>query len=419
MSKLVQMTLSVTRNGQSDIMGSNYQAETKETSPWLAALSMVAPSRTTRVQLSPPTDFQQENFVQSPTPGFWISPNVTSYIMKMFKLPRYTMTITNQLRLLIGIVLISTWWITLSLRQHSAPLDVSLRVQNAWTTISDIPEEVFRPLNVSKVALMIEPRPLPHLAPLILHMMAVVPPDWRFLFIGSPKSVYSLGKSKAIEHRRKYGKLELVRLPETWKLEASEDVSRLLTDVRFYDEFLPDAEWVFRFEQDGILCANSAVGLDEWLSWSWVVVRRILSFQRRRNNSEREDIWFGHRIAALPGEKVTSDFYSTISTGHVHPHKPMGYHVPERSIQLGNGASRNKNLKQILQYCPELSMILDVGLDEESIAVGDDGARNRESPGTKAKQYGIHSVENDAAGKVKGKGLIYPAEPPPFPLSHS
>jgi hypothetical protein len=107
------------------------------------------------------------------------------------------------------------------------------------------------------------------LVPLILHTLAVVPPDWRFLFIGSEQSVCSVGRSKAIQHHQASGRLELMEVPRPWRLEECEDVSALLTDVRFYDEVIPDVEWVFRFEQDGILCANSPVSLDEWLSWSW------------------------------------------------------------------------------------------------------------------------------------------------------
>lgn len=43
------------------------------------------------------------------------------------------------------------------------------------------------PFNETKVALLIENRPNPILAPLMLHFMSVVPPDWRFRFMGSPE----------------------------------------------------------------------------------------------------------------------------------------------------------------------------------------------------------------------------------------
>ena len=123
--------------------------------------------------------------------------------------------------------------------------------------------------NESKLALLIEPRPLPHLVPLILHMISVVPPDWRFLFIGSPESVVVIERAYMIQRHQTNGKIDLAVLPSPWTVRQKEDVSRLLTDIRFYDEFLPGAEWVFKYESDSILCANSERGLDDWLNWTW------------------------------------------------------------------------------------------------------------------------------------------------------
>jgi len=132
--------------------------------------------------------------------------------------------------------------------------------------------------NTSKVALIIEPRALPHLAPLIVHMMAVVPPEWRFLFIGSSWSTYSVGRVPSIRHRREAGKIDVVALSRPWNADTGEDISRLLTDLRFYDTFLPSVEWIFKFEQDSILCANSPRDLDDWLDWSWAgAPRQVIS----------------------------------------------------------------------------------------------------------------------------------------------
>ncbi|KJK77386.1 hypothetical protein H634G_07125 [Metarhizium anisopliae BRIP 53293] len=361
-------------------------------------------------------------------------------MMKVFKLPRYTATITKQLGLLFGIFLISIWWVIVPLGQHSIPPGFPLHVQDAWTKISDVPKEVVGPFNASKLALMVESRPLPRLVPLILHTMAVVPPDWRFLFIGSSKSVYSVGKSKAIQFHKNSGKLELMKVPEPWKLESPEDESRLLTDARIYEEVLPDVEWILKFGHDGILCANSAVSLDEWLPWSWAgalrkahgdrlsdtgglslrrasAVRRILSFQRRRNNSEPEDVWFRKRIAALPGEKVASNFHGIISADHVFPRELMGYHVTAWNTWPDRGARTNRNMKQILEYCPELSMILDMSLDEGDIPATAVRERKKPSVEAKTKHDGIYVVKDD--DKVKSKGLIYPPQPAPLPLLHS
>ena len=123
--------------------------------------------------------------------------------------------------------------------------------------------------NSSKVALLIEGRPIPHLVPQLLHMISVVPPDWRFVFIGTNKSVISVSRSFATQYQEANGKLDLVILPEPWAIDSKEDVYRLLTDIRFYDEFLPDVEWLLKFESDSIMCANSADSLNDWLHYSW------------------------------------------------------------------------------------------------------------------------------------------------------
>jgi hypothetical protein len=132
---------------------------------------------------------------------------------------------------------------------------------------SDDPRDAY---NASKVALLIEPRPLPHLVPQILHMISVVPPDWRFLFIGSNLSVVSVGRAYATMHQQVIGKLDLMMLPEPWQINTKENVFRLLTDVRFYNEFLPGVEWILKYEADSIMCANSDKSLNHWLDWSWV-----------------------------------------------------------------------------------------------------------------------------------------------------
>jgi hypothetical protein len=123
--------------------------------------------------------------------------------------------------------------------------------------------------NGSKIALLIEARPLPHLVPQLLHMISVVPPDWRFVFVGSNSSVRSVGRSYATKHQQAVGKLDLLVLPHPWEIDSKEKVHRVLTDVRFYDEFLPGVEWLLKYEYDSILCANSVTGLDEWLHWDW------------------------------------------------------------------------------------------------------------------------------------------------------
>ncbi|RYO88120.1 hypothetical protein DL766_000679 [Monosporascus sp. MC13-8B] len=216
-----------------------------------------------------------------------------------------------------------------------------------------------RQYNASKLALLIEPRPMPRLVPQILHMISVVPPDWRFLFIGSNKSVISVGRSYSTKHQQEIGKLDLMVLPEPWEIDSKEKVHRMLTDVRFYDEILPGVEWILKYEYDSILCANSPTSLNEWLHWDWAgaprvqndrysgngglslrrvsTIKRVLRFQSRYNDTQPEDEWFGHRVIVLPGAKVASDENGQLTVEDVYMPNPMGFHVRDGGNQLAEG----------------------------------------------------------------------------------
>lgn len=123
---------------------------------------------------------------------------------------------------------------------------------------------------------MIEGRPIPHLVPQILHMMSVVPPDWRFLFIGSNKSIIAVGRSFAIQYQQASGKLDLMRAPKPWDINDKEGVWRMLTDTRFYDEYLPGVEWMMKYEIDSMMCANSGDSLNDWLDYDWAGAPRLI-----------------------------------------------------------------------------------------------------------------------------------------------
>ena len=107
-------------------------------------------------------------------------------------------------------------------------------------------------------------------------MITVAPPDWRFVFIGSNKSVISVSRSFATQFQEANGKLDLMVLPSPWSIESKEHVWRLLTDVRFYDEYLPGVEWLLKFEADAILCSRSDDSLNDWLDYDWAGASRYV-----------------------------------------------------------------------------------------------------------------------------------------------
>ncbi|KAK0623416.1 hypothetical protein B0T14DRAFT_536308 [Immersiella caudata] len=306
--------------------------------------------------------------------------------------------VPSRAKILLFISLAITWWFASVLPRYKpaiqekfkARLDDALQalpsIKVDWNRQSHDPHDAY---NASKVALMIEPRPLPHLVPHLLHMISTVPPDWRFLFIGSAESVVSVGRAYATQYQQVIGKLDLMVLPEPWNISSKEHVFRTLTDARFYDEFLPSVEWILKYESDAILCANSDRSLNEWLDWSWVgaprtfadqfpgngglslrrvsAIRRVLSFQARYNDSEPEDEWFSKRIYLLPDVKVALPTDQPLSVEDVYFPDAMGYHVrdggrtPLNYQVWGEPGQRGA----IFDYCPELTMIMEMKLERE------------------------------------------------------
>ncbi|EQL03140.1 hypothetical protein OCS_01137 [Ophiocordyceps sinensis CO18] len=316
--------------------------------------------------------------------------------------------------------------------------ELSIRVQEARRRIPNLVLD-WKPAghgrtqyNASKVALLIEPRPLPHLVPLITHMASVVPPDWRFLFIGSPWSVYNVGRAPVIKYQQAVGKMTVMKMPKPWTVDGKEDISRLLTDARFYQEFLPGVEWVFKYEHDSILCANSPKDLDEWLDWSWAgalrsdddrlsatggltlrrvsAIRRVLAYKPRHNNSEPEDEWFAKRLSAMPGEKVVSRLHGAFAVQHVFVERPMGYHIPDGGANLNPDAWKDpETRRKVFDYCPELSMIMDMKLERERCP-DDDRHGGRKS----AEEYfAVHAeIEKEGEGDATSRLFLPPRLPP-------
>ncbi|KAK3692552.1 hypothetical protein B0T22DRAFT_17003 [Podospora appendiculata] len=300
-------------------------------------------------------------------------------------------------KILLVLSLAVTWWFASVLPHYRPTIEAKFKarlgealqkipsIKVDWDTASDDPRDAY---NASKVALMIEARPLPHLVPQILHMISVVPPDWRFLFIGSEESVVTVGRAFATKNQQVIGKLDLMVLPKPWEIDSKESVFRLLTDIRFYDEFLPGVEWILKYESDSILCANSQTSLNEWLDWSWVgapktpddrfsgngglslrrvsTIRRVLSFQARYNDSEPEDEWFGKRVFILPGAKVAAGVDQALAVEDVYFDNAMGYHVRNGGRELAESVwADREQRRKIFGYCPELSLIMDMKLEKE------------------------------------------------------
>ncbi|PFH61034.1 hypothetical protein XA68_18399 [Ophiocordyceps unilateralis] len=270
----------------------------------------------------------------------------------------------------------------------------------------------------TKVALLIEDRPLSVLAPLLLHLTTVMAPDWRFLFLGSERSVGKMNCSAAIRHRVGQGKIELRRLPSDVKVAGEEMISRLLTSSWLYHGhgIGSRAEWLLLFQTDSMICANSMVEVDDFLRFDWVgapwnpegewggngglslrrvePIRAILRSQHRVANSDPEDVWLSERLLHAPGSRMANGSVSLAFSGEmnagqgqgrlavptlvngtmVNPaghlvegiddwrrgfYEPMGYHIGGGGVWLHAPIWGTPELRNhVWKYCPEVKMVL-------------------------------------------------------------
>ncbi|KAJ6264990.1 hypothetical protein Dda_1145 [Drechslerella dactyloides] len=245
------------------------------------------------------------------------------------------------------------------------------------------------PYNETRLALLVETRPLGHLAPLLLHMITVVPPEWRFLFLGSKESVEHLNASLPVQLHERSGKLDLKLLPDNVTVSTLEQTFQTFTNLWFYEEVVGGArgvEHLLVFQADSILCANSDHSLNDWLEYDWVGapwnlkdsfggngglslrkisrIRQVLSFQQRLPDSESDDAWLISRLGLLPGANMaTPDQEAEFSVENIWHQSPMGYHVGRRLSDdvWGNETHR----KGVYEYCPEIKMILNMRLERE------------------------------------------------------
>ncbi|ROW14454.1 hypothetical protein VPNG_03880 [Cytospora leucostoma] len=294
---------------------------------------------------------------------------------------------------------------------------------NSYVTIPKVSLEYASgqrtPFNESKVALLIENRANPILAPLMLHFMSVVPPDWRFRFMGSVESVEHINKSVAIREQVKVGKLDLTYIPSNMSVSSQEEISRFLTNQWMYETVLAPAEWLLIFQTDSIVCANSQRSLNDFLNYDWIgapwnpgsrfggngglslrrvsAILDVLRSQARADFSEAEDVWLTERLGHRPGARMANATVSLTFSGETHTGKPthlssdaetarynstleaaadgelvrgiddwregfyepMGYHTGGGGSYLHSQVWGSPRLRRhIWDYCPEVKMTL-------------------------------------------------------------
>ncbi|KAF3903821.1 hypothetical protein AA313_de0206134 [Arthrobotrys entomopaga] len=253
--------------------------------------------------------------------------------------------------------------------------------------------------NKSKVALLIEDRPLGQLAPLMLHMMNVVPPDWVFRFYGSQSSIDHLNHSLPIQMWERLGKLTMELVPSNLTLHGQQELSKTFTNLWFYETLLAPAEYLLVFQTDSVMCANSGMNLNDWLHFDWVgapwtkdakyggngglslrrvkpIIELLMTQARPEGHPELEDLWLCNRLAAMPGVNMANgSIEAQFSVEAVWHERPMGYHTGWSGARLpGDVWGTPEKRKHIYEYCPEMKMTIAMKLERE----GCDGKMKRD-----------------------------------------
>jgi len=97
------------------------------------------------------------------------------------------------------------------------------------------------------------------------------------------------------------------------------------------------------------------------------VIKQVLEFQTRYNDTEPEDEWFGKRVVTLPGAKVANgEQEQRFSVEDIWHPKPLGFHVRDGGTNLADAVWKDPTRRKAnFEYCPELVMIMPMKLERE------------------------------------------------------
>ena len=219
----------------------------------------------------------------------------------------------------------------------------------------------------TKIATIIENRPLPNLVPIILHFAVMLGPDWPIRIFHSSENAALLYKSSALARLVSNGHVKLIE--STLSLGSHDKVSELLTRPWFWNQLAP-ATHVLLFQADSILCSNSPHKVEDYLEYDFIGApidpqyghgyNGGLSLRNRTKmleiidsfdwNETRkfEDQWFYEKLQVMPSNLPPPDVACTFSVETMWYPTPLGVHQIER----WQGA----NLAELQEWCPEYKL---------------------------------------------------------------
>lgn len=246
-------------------------------------------------------------------------------------------------------------------------------------------EKAAIPYEKTKVATIIETRNLPHLGPLILQFLTVLPPDWPMVAWLSPENIEVLRQIPAIARNAEDGRLELRLFPHHFDIHDQEYLSRFLTSPWLWENI--EQEWILFFQSDSMLCSKSPQKIDDWVGFDWVgapwqddvnakggngglSLRKRSSMIKLTTNpdiarqpyAEPEDVWFGRNLEQLPGVKWPTVHQAKFSVENIFGSmsewswRPLGVHSGGSPPPTWHDKDV---MDRLMDWCPELKLFYD------------------------------------------------------------
>ncbi|KAL8764073.1 MAG: hypothetical protein Q9184_000284 [Pyrenodesmia sp. 2 TL-2023] len=231
----------------------------------------------------------------------------------------------------------------------------------------------------SKIAAIIETRPLANLIPLISVFASVLGPDWTFRIVHGMDNIELLSKSPLIQRLINSSHLKLIQLPQEVNLTTFTGVNHFYTNPWLWINLAP-AEKVLIFQADAMLCANSLRTVDEFVEYDFIgaplnvtgglsyngglslrnrgMMLRISSSATHPIGGQFEDQWFVEKMRELPrkpsGEPSANlpDFQvaKQFSTETIWEERPFGVHQITRW--------HPEKLEDLKAWCPEYAITI-------------------------------------------------------------
>ncbi|TPX67669.1 hypothetical protein SpCBS45565_g03657 [Spizellomyces sp. 'palustris'] len=210
--------------------------------------------------------------------------------------------------------------------------------------------------NASKLAVLVEQRPLSTMIPILLHYMATMADDWPFQVFHTKENAHLFETSAAIRRYIKMGKLQTTLMPEDIILKTQQDVSAFLTKRWLWEQF--EAEHIFFFQLDAIICSNSDMTVDDFLGYDWIGapwphfidvkggngglslrrrsrLLRCLDKQTWQPTDLPEDVWFSVCLMSFPDAVMPSfEESKRFSLEGARTDRFLGVHKPYNDIQI-------------------------------------------------------------------------------------